>query len=109
MGIKYINLKDFSTMEQREIKDKSEKEYKKIIRDFKDSSLIVEVKKMEKAGDRCKYSVHLRLEGGTSLILTAHQTDWDLPRALHKTLDNLKNEADHKYHTEQHKNKKKNF
>jgi len=99
MTVEYKRLKDFTALEVKEIKNLSESAFKKFQRDFKNSKLIVDIHRFEKAGDRCKYSVHLRLDD-PSLILTAEQADWDLVRALHKTISNMEEEIKHKYKKE---------
>ena len=52
----------------------------------------MDVHKFEKAGARAKYSIHLRLED-PSILLTAEEADWELPKALHKTIQNLAEEV----------------
>ena len=109
MAIEYINLKDFNTLEIKEIKSKVEKEYKKIQREIKNTKLKVDVRKAEKAGSRVKFSVKLHLEQGTSMVFTAHQFDWDLPRAHNKTLENRRREVEHRTHRDVTKSAPKKF
>jgi len=92
MSIIYNRLKDLNVAETQEIKHLIEIAYEKFIRDFKKSKLIVDVHKFEKLGARAKYSIHLRLED-PSILLTAEETDWELPKALHKTIANLEEEV----------------
>ncbi len=92
MSIIYNRLKDLNAVETQEIKHHTEIAYEKVLRDFKNSKLIVDVHKFEKAGGKAKYSVHLRLED-PSLLLTAEEVDWNLVKALHKTIDNLSEEV----------------
>lgn len=92
MGISFIGLKNFNVLEMESIKSISETYYSKILRDFKEGNLIVNAKKFVKAGERSKYSVHLRIQN-PSMILNATDADWELPRALHKAFTNLQNSA----------------
>ncbi len=52
------------------------------------NKLLVDVNKKCKAGNRAKYAVHLRLEH-PNLIMSAEEEEWELVKALHKTIDNL--------------------
>ena len=92
MCIIYNRLKDLNAAETQEIKRLTEIAYEKFLRDFKKSKLIVDVHKFEKLGARAKYSIHLRLED-PSILLTAEEADWELPKALHKTIANLEEEV----------------
>ena len=97
MEIQYTNLKDFNEDEVKEIKEKTERDFAKVLRHFPNTTLRVEAKKMHKAGDRCKYSFHLKVEDATSLLLTAKFADWNLGTALNEVLSNLKQEASNKF------------
>lgn len=88
MAIIYEGLKALKPEEIKVIKDLVEQGYEKIQRDFFNSKLIVDLHKMEKAGKRAKYSVHLRLDH-PSLMMSAEEAEWELEKALHKTMDNL--------------------
>lgn len=92
MSIIYNRLKDLNAAETQEVKRLTEVAYEKVLRDFKQSKLIVDVHKFEKAGARAKYSIHLRLED-PSILLTAEEADWELAKALHKTIANLEEEV----------------
>ncbi len=92
MSIIYNRLKDLNAAETQEVKHLTEVAYDKILRDFKHAKLIVDVHKFVKAGARAKYSIHLRLED-PSILLTAEEADWELAKALHKTIQNLSEEV----------------
>lgn len=48
-----------------------------------------------------KYSVHVKISG--TKVFEADYADWDLARAVHKTMNKLMNEIEHKFHSsEQH-------
>ncbi len=91
MGIIYNRLKDLNAVETQEVKRLSEQMYEKIERDLYGSKLVVDVHKFEKAGARAKYSIHFRVEH-PSTLLTAEEADWELAKALHKTISNLTEE-----------------
>ncbi len=91
-GMEFIGLKKFNVLEISTIKSLSDQYYRKLVRDFKEGKLRVTAKKFVKAGERSKYSIHLRIDC-PSLILNATDADWELPRALHKAFTNLQNEV----------------
>lgn len=94
MGIDYVNLKEFTQSETDLIKQKSENDFNKVLRRFPNAKLIVTAKKMKKAGDRCKYSVHLKIEEGTSLLFTANHADWELGAVMNEVLGKMKFESE---------------
>ena len=96
MGIIYNRLKELDAVETQEVKKLSEAFFKKLGKEFLSAKLIVDIHKFVKAGARAKYSVHLRLEH-PSTILTAEEADWDLAKALHKTVKNMQQEVQHKF------------
>jgi hypothetical protein len=102
MEILYTNSKQFSEKELEEIKEKVARDFAKVQRHYPNTTLRVEMKKLEKAGDRCKYSFHLKVESGTSVLLTASHADWHLGTVLHEVLSNLKQEAKHKFEKAKH-------
>jgi ribosome-associated translation inhibitor RaiA len=92
MSIIYNRLKDLNAAETQEVKRLSEQAYEKVQRDLFGSKLVVDVHKFEKAGARAKYSIHFRVEH-PSTLLTAEEADWELAKALHKTIANLTEEV----------------
>jgi hypothetical protein len=98
--IKFIGLKKFSLLEVNEIQTITTYTFKKLRRNFPRANLTVNIKRHEKAGKRCKYTVNYKLNRGTKLYASAKQDDWELPRALHKALKNLEQEVKHKYKLE---------
>ncbi|MDP3918337.1 MAG: hypothetical protein Q8Q35_00330 [Nanoarchaeota archaeon] len=95
-NITYTGLKKLNELEIEEVEKDINKLYNRLIRKIKDAKISVNIKEHNTSGKRKEYSVHLRLEANRKIIATAKQADWDLPRALHKTIDNLENEAKHK-------------
>ena len=98
--IKFIGLKKFSLLEVNEIQTITTYTFKKIRRKLPRANLTINIKKHEKAGKRCKYTVNYKLNRGTKLYASAKQDDWELPRALHRALKNLEQEVKHKYKLE---------
>lgn len=92
MAVIYEGLKDLKQDEIKLIKELVEPGYERVKRDFVNSKLVVDVQKADKAGNRAKYTVHLRLDN-PSLLLTAEESDWELHKVLHKTLDNLQEQV----------------
>ncbi len=99
MSIIYNRLKDLNAIEIQEVKRFSEQAYDKVQRDLVGSKLIVDVHKFSRTGAREKYSIHFRVEH-PSILITAEDDDWDLPKAFHKTISNLVEEMRKKSKTE---------
>lgn len=94
--IKYIGLNDLNDIEQSTVKSVIENNYEKIHRLTKNiTNLTVHVKIYEKRESAKKYSVHLRAEAPTK-IYTSNHADWDLPRVLHKCINSILTEIEHK-------------
>ncbi len=92
----FIGLRSLDAIEIALLKDIAEKEFGKILRDFRESSLIIRIKPYGTEGARKKYSVHARIES-PAIVMTARHADWDLARCLHRTFDNIKSEIGHKF------------
>ena len=99
-GVEYIGLKNLSPIEVKEIIRQTSLAHKRLHRDFPGLILLVYVKKHPKLGKKDKFTVRLRLEGTHSVVLYAKQADWDLSKALHKTISNLEQEVRHKFKRE---------
>ncbi|MBI5871919.1 hypothetical protein HZB88_02435 [archaeon] len=104
MEIEYIGLKAFTVIEADTIRSISENYFNKILREFNQGKILVNVKKFVKAGLRSKYSVHLRVDH-PSLVLNATDSDWELARALHKCFTNMRNEVKKRFPKEKAKQK----
>lgn len=97
--IRYIGLKNLRPLQIKEVEEISERNFDRIRRDFKDATLVVYIKKQDRLG-KPMFSVNLRLDDASIRnILLAKETDWDLPRVMHKVFDNLSNEINHKFKT----------
>ncbi len=103
MPIQFIDLKILNDHEAP-VAQKLAVEYsKKLGRLFPDNMLIVKFKKYNQTGKRVKYSIHCRVDA-PSLIASAKASDWELALTMHKVLNKIHNELEHKYKLEsQHK------
>ncbi len=99
-----INGIELLNSQERKIADKLYKEYYlKIQRQIKNViSLKVYIREHEKEGLRRKLSINLELVyPGKTFKVKAY--DWDLARAIHKALNKLINEIEHKLHVSEQK------
>jgi ribosome-associated translation inhibitor RaiA len=70
----------------------------KLERDMKNiDKLNVHVKPHNIQGNKRRYEVKCRIEAPTN-ILEASSEEWDLSGAVHKCIDELKKQAQHKFH-----------
>lgn len=108
MDILYVNKKGLIDPEIAVIEEITSKFAEKLnISYYKksinvDPKLFVNVKKhasKPKENMRSNYSVHVKLEA-PSILFSAHESDWDLKLALHKTFENLVSEVEHKFKDE---------
>ena len=97
LGVHYGRLQSLTAVQMQDVHRIVEGGYKRLSRHLRGSVLLVDVKSYHRRGVRHKYTVHLRLEGPQTVILSARQTDWDLPKALHKAVANLEMEAAHRF------------
>jgi ribosome-associated translation inhibitor RaiA len=97
-GIEILNI------QERKIADKLFNEYySKIQRQIKSIiSLKVYIREHEKEGLRRKLSINLELVYSGKMF-KAKAFDWDLARAIHKALNKLMNEIEHKLHVSEQK------
>ncbi len=74
-----------------------DKYYKKIQRHFKENiSLEVHLKEYNREGNSKKYSLNAVVRGAMGKIESSY-ADWELHKAVHKVLDRLLEEIEHKY------------
>jgi len=105
-AISVRGIEDLSE-EQKKIVDKLFNEYyNKIQRQLKNiTSLEVHIKNYESAGKENKekkFSIHIRVMSSTKNF-EGDASDWDLARTLHKALNKIMNEIEHRFHpSEQH-------
>lgn len=94
-NIQILGLKDFNEQEQMDIQEFTFRYYEKIKRNLP-GVLKIHAKKHEKAGERCKYSFHAKVQAPTSLI-NVKDADWELHKALHKVLRKVESQIKHKF------------
>ncbi len=100
MYVNYINIKkDFNDSEISEVTRIVDETCKKLDRKFPKAILVVQGKKHDVEGTRCKYSFHFRIEN-PNLDITAECADWDLPRALHNGMQKIAKALEKKYKLE---------
>lgn len=103
MPIRYIDLKVLGDDEVQNVQQLTLRYYEKLQRMFPRSSLELRFKRYRKTGKRAKYSVHCRVDA-PSIIARANASYWDLALTMHKVLNKVHNELEHKYKLEsQHK------
>ena len=101
MPVQFIGLKDFDSEETEIITEISEHYHDKIKIKIHRFLLKAHIKKQKKAGNRAKFSSHLRLET-PNIIAVSESHDWDLARALHDCFKKLQREIQHKFKLEGH-------
>ena len=99
--VQFVGLNELSAEEQQRVKEISMLGFEKLQRDLKTlSTMVVHVKLYEKEGNRKKYALHVRLNAHTRVFESCKAHDWDLVRALHKAMDDLKHQVIHAFHTD---------
>ena len=99
--INYSGLNDLSNDEQSVLKSITEKHFPKVARMLnEDSELLVYIKVFKKES-RKRYSINLTLRSSKNTFKqnnkdTEKGGDWDLAKAIHKSMDALENEVQHK-------------
>jgi hypothetical protein len=94
--IVYRGLNKLEAIEVATIQRIAAKEFGKLKRGLGDASLVLDVKKINKAGKRATYEARARVDM-PSIRLQAEHSDWELQRALHRMFENLKVEVEHKF------------
>lgn len=95
--IEYKGLENLNLLEQVKLKLICRRNYKKLKRDFKDLKLEIDINVYEE-GDkkRRKFSLHGRILSPNLKISVTKSVDWEIPRATHKLMNNLKNKISKK-------------
>ena len=97
MYVNYIGIKkDFNESEISEITRIVDENCKKLERKFPNATLVIQGKKHDKEGTRCKYSFHFRIDN-PDLDITAESADWELPRTLHDGMQKVAKALEKKY------------
>ena len=99
-NIQYIGVGKLSADELTVAKAVCSALYSKLERELKNiSKLIVHIKPQSKGGHKKRYQVKARIIAPTK-IFEAESFEWDLSKALHVCLEDLKKEIQHKFHTD---------
>jgi hypothetical protein len=102
--IQFVGLKDATPEEQETINDLSTEYFTKIKRDLPGmSDMVVHLKTygdIEDKQKRRKYSLHVRAVDPRNVFESGKSDDWDLPRALHKSFQDIQKQIQHKLHTD---------
>ncbi|MBI4141788.1 hypothetical protein HY484_02600 [Candidatus Woesearchaeota archaeon] len=98
--LQFVGLNQLSIEEQEAVNSISTKEYEKAKRTLKNTlSVVVHIKCYEKEGGRKKYSLHIRAIAPTKIIESCKSHDWDLPRAVHKSFQDIHKQIAHHFGT----------
>lgn len=65
----------------------------------KEFVLEVYFKEHEKDGKRKKYSIDAKAVSSTNVIFSVSGFDWDFARTLHKVMNKLQTEIEHRFHS----------
>jgi len=99
--VQFVGLTELPAAAQQTIKDIATLGFEKLQRDLKTiSTMVVHIKTYDKEGNRQKYSLHVRLNAHTHVFESCKSHDWDLARAMHKAIDDLHHQINHKFHTD---------
>ncbi len=96
-NIQILGLHDFDEMEKTKMFLLAERHYEKFSRDLP-GKLVLHAKKHNKEGNRCIYSFHARVQKPSNLI-NVRDSDWELEKALHKTLVKVEKRIQDKFKT----------
>ena len=104
--IQFIGLKELEPMEQETVQRLTTENYQKIKRDLKNiTSLKVHIKTYKKEGEQKKFSIHLMAAFPGKAIESNMSHDFELPRALHKAFNDIREQIHHKLHTDTNREK----
>jgi len=100
--IQFVGLNELDADEQEVVQRLSTEHYEKIKRSVKNIvSMIVHLKTYGGEGKKKKYAVHVRLHVPTRAVFESCKShDWELPRAMHKSFDDIRHQIAHKLRTD---------
>lgn len=106
--MEFTGLKELEPLEQTIVKGIAQ-DYFPILqqRVHNDIDLLVHVKSYNKAGNRSKYSIHLKLIYAGDVIDVNKVHDWDLPKGVHEAFVALLNIAKKKFKLDANKYKER--
>jgi len=98
--VRFIGLNTFDSTDQSIIKTLCTRYMEKLERDLNPQFKLSFHCKRYRAQGKPKHSFHARIQMHTKLIVHSQATDWDLRRTVHKVMQKLERELQHKYKTE---------
>ncbi len=99
--IQFVGVKDLEPVDQAVVNKLSTEYYDKLKRMINNlASLKVHVKVSNEEGKKKKYHMHTQLIAPTKTFTSTKSEDWDLPRALHKTFQDLEHQVNHTFHAD---------
>jgi len=99
--IQFVGVHDLEPMEQETVQTLATENYQKIKRQLKNlTDMKVHVKTYKKEGDKKKYSIHILIAYPGKVIESCRAHDFELPRALHKAFNDVKEQINHTFHSD---------
>ncbi len=102
-AIQFSGLNDLGSEDQVRVKDLAAEYYEKIQRSLKNiTSLQIRVKPYKTAGGdgkKKKFSVNAKAIAPTA-VLAASADDWDIARVMHKVMQDIEHEIQHRFHSD---------
>ena len=105
--MKNIEITNIELLDEKEknIAEKLFQEYyNKIQRQIKNKEAVlkIDIEVYNKGGKRKKYDIAIKIEFATN-VFKAKAFDWDFARAVHKVMEKLVTEIEHKFHVSEQK------
>jgi hypothetical protein len=98
--IQFVGLNDMTGEEQEVVQTLSAEHYTNIKRELQGiQGMLVHAKVHDKGGKRL-YSFTAKLTMPGKMIEASNDADWDLPKALHKIYNDIKQQVIHTFHTD---------
>lgn len=99
--IQFIGLKELEPMEQETVQRLATENYEKVKRALNNTtSLKIHIKTYKKQGEQKKFSIHILAAFPGRTIESTKAHDFELPRALHKAFNDIKEQIKHKFHSD---------
>lgn len=99
--VQFIGLNTLQPLQQQEVKDITAAAFEKLKRDINTlHTMIVHIKEYQQDGNRQKYSLHVRLNSTARVFESCKAHDWDLRRAVHKAMNDVKQQISRRFKTE---------
>ena len=69
------------------------------------TNMKVHIKTYQKEGAKKKYSVHIQVSYPGGILESCKSHDFELPRAVHKSFDDIRTQIKHKFHSDTNRGK----